>query len=126
MRRFAPLMIILVLLSVGGIAAQENPTPSDSSGALQVVDTDPLPGQELDQEQDIRVYFDRRLDCATVAGAASISPVIEGEFRCDADEMAVVFVPDEAYAPATTYTITLDTSLQGDDGGRWSKPSPWN
>ncbi|NWF70057.1 MAG: Ig-like domain-containing protein [Chloroflexi bacterium] len=112
MRRHRLLLLILLavvsLFSISGLAAQDQTSP------LQVLQTYPLSGQELELRADILLYFDRPLDCATASAAVSISPAVAGDISCAGDTLR--FTPGADYTRATAYTLTVSTALRAADG----------
>src|SRR6187551_338637 len=91
------LMLVVSLFSITGLSAQD----ATSDNPLQLLETFPLSGQELELRADIVLYFDRALDCATT-GAVTITPSIAGDIVCDGSTLR--FVPAADYSRATTYT----------------------
>ncbi|MDX1996015.1 MAG: Ig-like domain-containing protein [bacterium] len=118
--RFALLLVgVMLALSLGGfVTAQETP----ERPVLQVVELDPPEGVELELNAPITIYFDHVLDCTTAADAVSISPEVAGETACDETETALVFTPNESFARATTYTVTISDSLRGAQGEPLAEP----
>ena len=116
MRRISLVMmmsVLMMMLSLSSmITAQENP----SGTGLQVVESDPLEGAELELDAPIIVYFDRALDCATVSDAVSITPEVAGETTCGESDTSLIFTPSAAYERGMTYTLTIAESLRGADG----------
>lgn len=104
------LAALLISLVWTPLAAQE------SGAALQLIDSEPLSGQELGQGEAIALYFDRVVDCATVASGITVVPEIAGTWAC-ADNAATL-TPVGEYARATVYTVTLGEALRGADGAR--------
>lgn len=117
-RLWIPLLAILVLLSVPGLAAQQ--TPPDSAVPLEAIETSPLSGQELGAEEPITVFFDRPINCNTAQGAVSLLPAIEGTLSCDG--ASLTFTPAAAYPIDSTLTMTISTGLQAEDGSALSEP----
>lgn len=117
---FSLSLILLLTLSCNMIAAQDN--GGDNRTGLQVVDSDPLEGQELGLHDAITLYFDRFIDCATATNALSITPQIGGQVTCADGDNQLTFTPDESYQPATVYTVTLADSITGTDGTRLIEP----
>lgn len=118
MRALRLMLLLLFMLIAGGVAAVD--------AGLQPVDTDPLPFQELDLDGAITVYFDRELDCETVAAAASINPALAGTFACADDAQAVIFTPDATYQPGKNYTVTFSTDLRAADGTALADPASFD
>ncbi|MEQ8672256.1 MAG: Ig-like domain-containing protein [Aggregatilineales bacterium] len=113
-------LILLLILSLNIIVAQDS--GGDGQSDLQVVDTDPLEGEELGLSDDITVYFDRFIDCATANGALTISPQIAGEVICNESDNQLTFSPEGDYQPATVYTLTLADTITATDGNRLAEP----
>ncbi|MGB7341659.1 MAG: Ig-like domain-containing protein [Phototrophicaceae bacterium] len=128
MRRLGILAImVLILLSVTLpqlIAQQDSDANTDSQATtnsiLQWVDSEPLMGAELGLDMPITLYFDRPLDCATVAESFSTTPLIAGNLSCDGTSLTLT--PDASYNRADTIRVMLDTSLKGADGAQLFEP----
>lgn len=114
MRRTSALLVFALLLLLS-LLPQLTALEPPASSVLQVIDSEPLSGEELGLTETITLYFDRELDCDTVS-AFSISPEVAGELACSGTELS--FIPAGPYARATTYTITLSTDLRGADGAQ--------
>ncbi len=116
MRRLIALICAGLLLAgiVPQLLAQDTRQPTSS--VLQVVDTEPLAGQELALDGTITIYFDRSLDCATAEDAFQIMPQLAGSLDCTGT--AITFTPDEDFNRAATYRVILATSLRGADGAQ--------
>lgn len=110
------LLIGFLSVSLTGIVAQDDTGTDRSAGVLQLVDSDPLPGEEIDLRTPIMLYFDRILDCDTAEAAFSIEPDIAGDLTCS--ETALTFTPSTDFARATTYTVSISTDLVGADGAQ--------
>jgi alpha-2-macroglobulin len=120
MRRFGWILLLLAgLLSVvlPQLAAQDEVA---TVAVLQVVDTEPLEGQELGLNEPITLYFDRALNCSTVDAAFSITPQIAGELTCEASRFT--FTPATSYERATVYTVTLSTDILAEAGMQLLEP----
>src|SRR5689334_1227097 len=103
MRRLTMLSLLLIALlsvSVPFLTAQDEVAAAQA--ALNVVDSEPLEGQELGLHDSITLYFDRDIDCNTVPAAFSITPEVPGEWECV--NSRVTFTPSAAYERATVYT----------------------
>ncbi|MCA9911850.1 MAG: Ig-like domain-containing protein, partial [Anaerolineae bacterium] len=120
MRRLSLFLFAGLLLSilVPQLLAQDTRQPASS--VLQVVDTEPLTGQELELDGSITVYFDRNLNCETVMPAFRIVPEIVGNLDCAGN--AITFTPDAGFERAATYRIAFDKSLEGADGSHLLEP----
>ncbi len=118
MRRAIPVLMLVLLLSVswGGLLAQDDVT----ARVLQVVDSEPLSGQELGLSQPITLYFDRALDCASLERSVAIKPALDGQFTCD--RSMLTFTPTEQYQRATVYTLSLSADLRAMDGAQLIEP----
>lgn len=116
MRRIYLVLLALIVLSVSVTAAQDDDDAVGMPSVLQIVDSDPLPGEELGLEDDIIVYFDREITCDSLLGTVSIAPSVAGEFACADDGLALVFAPAEPFQPATLYTVMFAPSFSGSDG----------
>ncbi|MBI5669953.1 MAG: Ig-like domain-containing protein [Chloroflexi bacterium] len=119
MRRFIPaLLVLLMLLSLTSLSAQETP----ASPGLQLVDSDPFSGQELRLQSSIVLYFDRPVDCATAESAITISPNVTGDITCSDAEASVTFTPSQPFERATNYTLTIRDALRAQDGTALAEP----
>ncbi|MCU0511631.1 MAG: Ig-like domain-containing protein [Anaerolineae bacterium] len=120
MRRYIGVMaalLALLAISLPQMAAQDEVA---TLTILQVVDSDPLEGQELGLNDPITLYFDRTLNCATVAAALSITPAVAGDFTCDSSR--VTFTPADDYERATTYTVSVSTAIRSSAGMQMLEP----
>ncbi|NWG16872.1 MAG: Ig-like domain-containing protein [Chloroflexi bacterium] len=117
-RSFLILFVLLMLLSLSSLAAQEQP----GEPGLQLVDSEPFAGQELGLQANITLYFDRPLACDTAASAVMLTPAVPGRVTCDAASGTVVFTPDQPFARAAAYAVTVGESLRGQDGTRLAEP----
>ena len=103
MRRLGLFLLALLLLSVGFVDLQEVTT---AQSVLQVVDTEPQDGQEIDLDETVFIYFDRNLDCDTVsAQTVTVQPAAPVDLACN--ENAITITPDGGLERATTYTLTV-------------------
>ncbi len=118
MRRFLPLLLLLlVVLSVPGLAAQQQ-----FDNPLQVVDSDPLTGQELTLDSPISLFFNQPLNCDTAANAISLAPDVAGQIACDPAEASIIFSPSTPFDRATAYTLTVSDALLAQDGAPLVEP----
>lgn len=120
-RRAFAFLLLTLLLSVSlpvAIAQQESTVPTVS--ILQLIDSDPLVGQELALDEVITLYFDRNLDCATSENAIKVDPSVEGTTTCDGTMLT--FTPASGWQRATSYTLTISDRLQGTDGAQLIAP----
>src|SRR6185503_3531965 len=99
MRRFIVLLLsLLFVLSFSTLVAQDTATPAPSANttslsALEVVDSLPFIGEELQLDEPIQLFFNRPVDCDTAASAVSLTPTIPGEVTCSADDSSLTFKP---------------------------------
>ena len=105
-------LFFILSFSWTGITAQDTTAPT----ILQLVDSEPLEGQELAIDQPITLYFDHELDCTTAENAISIEPSAELDVACSA--MQLELVPQLNLDVATTYILTISETLQGVDGAQ--------
>ncbi|MGB1286710.1 MAG: Ig-like domain-containing protein [Aggregatilineales bacterium] len=114
MRKLAPLLLILfaiLSISVPQLLAQDAVA---ARTVLQVVETDPLGGQEAGLTDSITLFFDRELNCESAERAFNISPGIDGTLDCDGSRL--IFTPDVPYERAIDYTIILADSIESENG----------
>lgn len=112
MRRFLTLLVLLlIVLSVPSLAAQQQ-----FDNPLQVVDSEPLAGQELALDSPVSLFFNRPLNCDTAANAVSLAPSAAGQITCNPLEASIIFSPSTPYQRATAYTLTVSNALQAQDG----------
>ncbi len=107
MPRKIPFLMVFLLLTVyfGGLAAQDAP----SSNILQLIDSDPLAGQELIGRAPITFYFDHELDCNFDGQPLSIEPNIDGDITCAGTTLT--FTPAADYSPNVAYTVTISAEV---------------
>ncbi|MBZ0298006.1 MAG: Ig-like domain-containing protein [Anaerolineae bacterium] len=111
MRRFLLVAgLVLVLLSVSGLAAQQEA----AGDLLQLVDSAPLSGEELGRQESIMLYFDMPVDCDSAQTAITLEPAVSGDVTCDGQ--VVTFTPSQAYQDATDYTLTVSDAIRGQNG----------
>lgn len=103
--------LIVLGLTVPQLVAQQN--DGVTNPVMQVVDSEPLRGQELGLSDSISLYFDHLLDCTTVGSAFSITPSIAGDLSCDG--ASLTFTPDNEFERANTYRIILNDELRSVD-----------
>ena len=116
--------LLLLALMLGG-AGSHLPAASGAQGEAlppQVVDTMPLPGEELPLEGPVVFYFDQPMDETAVAGAFSVEPAVEGVLSWSADSSALTFTPDAPLARATGYTFTLGAGTMSAAGVALEEP----
>ncbi|MBP8972327.1 MAG: Ig-like domain-containing protein, partial [Anaerolineae bacterium] len=116
--------LLLLALALGG-AGSHLPAASGAQGEAlppQVVDTMPLPGEELPLEGPVVFYFDQPMDETAVTGAFSVEPAVEGALTWSADASALTFTPAAPLARATEYTFTLSTDATSAAGVALEEP----
>ncbi|MCB9452673.1 MAG: Ig-like domain-containing protein [Anaerolineaceae bacterium] len=122
MRKYPLLILVSILLlgfSFSGATAYQE---TASAVPLQVIDSQPFPGQELGLNSPVVLYFDQPLDCATAQGTVSLSPALPGDVTCDAGSGVLTFTPGVPYERATEYTLTVSTALRGQDSAALPEP----
>jgi len=114
MRRIVFFVAALVVLAftVPQLVAQQG--EGVTNPVMQVVDSEPLTGQELGLDDSISLYFDHLLDCTTIGSAFSITPSIAGDLACDG--ASLTFTPDNEFERASTYRITINDQLRSAEG----------
>ena len=86
--------------------------------SLTVVATSPGDGEEsVPLDTDISVEFSIPPDESSFAAAFSLYPVSPGYFSTSPDGRTVRFTPQEDLTPGTAYTVRIEKSLSGFDGG---------
>ncbi|RMG90046.1 MAG: hypothetical protein D6712_00540 [Chloroflexi bacterium] len=120
MRRYILTTLLIILSMIGLNIIQAQDAPEQPVSVLQVVDSVPLPGEELDIGEPIILYFDRNLNCESLARAFVIEPFINGDLTCS--NSSFTFTPTADYARDSTYTITLSTDLTAEDGATLIEP----
>src|SRR5512136_347067 len=90
------------------------PVP-DNVQSPQVIDQNPLPGQEAAPDSGIQLVFDRAMDRSAVETAFQIYPSTKGSFAWK-DDRTVVFTPAEKLARAGVYDVVLDQRARDANG----------
>ncbi|MDQ7024022.1 MAG: Ig-like domain-containing protein [Anaerolineae bacterium] len=103
--------LLVMALTVPQLVAQQN--DGVTNPVMQVVDSEPLLGQELGLSDSISLYFDHLLDCTTIGSAFSITPSVAGNLSCDG--ASLTFTPDNDFERANTYRIILNDELRSVD-----------
>ena len=93
----------------------------DEPPAPRVVETSPLAGEELALDEPVTFFFDQPMDRASVEGAFSVSPAVDGALTWAGDS-ALTITPDAPYARATEYTFTIDTGAISQEGVALAEP----
>src|SRR5262245_62129220 len=108
MRRFILLLAsLLLILSFSTLAAQDTPTPAPATttnnlSALEVVDSLPFVGEELQLDEPIQLFFNRPVNCDTAASAVSLTPAVAGDVTCSADDSSLTFKPSAPFSRDTS------------------------
>ncbi len=119
MRRFSfMLFVLLVTLSVTGLAAQQE----SPDAVLQLIDSVPLSGEELSSAEPITLFFDLPLSCDSAQAALTLEPAVAGEVTCDPTARSLTFTPSQPYAEATTFNLSVSTDLQAENGATLADP----
>jgi uncharacterized protein YfaS (alpha-2-macroglobulin family) len=114
MRRSLLLFVVLAL-GLGVLATAPIVRSADEAVPPQVVDTNPVRGEELAPDGSVTFYFDQAMDRPTVEGALSISPSVKGSFQW-VDDSTVTFKPAAPLARQTTYSFTIASSAKSKAG----------
>lgn len=109
MHRKLLLLLITLLLTIhfGALYAQDATPPNTS--ILQLIDSEPLSGEELSGRQPLTFYFDRELDCNFQQDPLIIEPNIAGDVVCEG--ATLTFTPAVPYTPATLYSVTISADV---------------
>ena len=130
MRRFICLLLsLLFVLSFSTLAAQETPTPAPSANGtttLEVVDSLPFVGEELQLDEPIQVFFNRPLDCDTAASALTLTPTVPGTVTCSDADSSLTFKPSAPFSRDASYTLQISAALRGQDGAQLAEPYKLN
>lgn len=116
MRRSTGLMLAFLVVLLSGVlqlAAQEQVAILT---ILQVVETDPLRGEEVGLDESITLFFNRELDCASTEGAVQVFPTVPGTIECQGSRLK--FTPDGKYERGATYTLSVRDTVRSRDGIR--------
>jgi hypothetical protein len=70
----------------------------------------------------VAVYFNAHLDESTVLGGFTIAPEAPGTLAIRSESLLLVFHPSVPLAPATTYQVTIGTSLHSQRGESLHEP----
>ncbi len=87
----------------------------------QVIDSDPLPGEEIGLEAAITLYFDQPMDWESVQAAFKAVPTVTGQFAT-LDATTLRFTPEEPLQRATEYTFTVGTDALSVEGVALAEP----
>lgn len=110
------------LKAADGTAMAHPYTFSFTTQRFQVNSTVPSNGAyTVSTTQPLYVYFAGPIDTSSVARSFSISPAVAGHFDYNGTS-SFVFVPTTAYAPGTTYQVTISTALKASDGTPLGSP----
>jgi len=118
------LVLILGVWLLGGPLAPAQAGPPLQQGARpapQVIDTQPLPGEEVPLDGAITFYFDRPMDLASVQAALSVSPATPLAVEA-LDPGTVQIRPEKPLLRATLYTFTLGADARSADGEPLGEP----
>ncbi len=132
-------LLALLLLSVGGTAAQQDTTltpaetESPTTDALSVTQILPADGSNgVETDSTITVIFNRPVvplgvseDADTLPQPLSFSPTVSGQGEW-LNTSIYVFHPDPALQGGTTYSVTVDASLTAVDGAQLSGAYSWS
>jgi len=120
----------IVLLAVVGVMVLAAPAPVATGSPLrqgngspppQVVDSDPVPGEELPLDGAITLYFNQSMDMASVQAAFAITPEVEGRFEV-VDDSTLRFIPAVPLARAKEYLVTVGVEAISTGGVPFAEP----
>ncbi len=126
--RRRPVIGVVAVIAIGTVAlvALQRPVPS---AATQPTVSHPVSAELLDAVRTghglrtpFTVSFDGAMDTSSVAGALRISPDAAVTFSWDAAGKTLTVTPVDAWEAGTLYTISIDTSARGADGGPLTAP----
>ena len=89
---------------------------SDRESALYVVQTQPVSGQTIEQDRELRVEFSRPVDPLSAPLGLSLSPATEHELRWEEDGRLLWIRPVESWGNLTVYTLRLSEGLRDTAG----------
>ena len=117
------IVILAVVFAVMLLAGQSSPVVGQAGEGLapHVVDTAPLPGEEIPLDGSITLYFDQPMDMASVQAAFSIVPAVAGTFDT-VDAETLRFTPDVPLERAAEYVVTIGTDALSADGVALTEP----
>ncbi|GIK65369.1 MAG: hypothetical protein BroJett018_31630 [Chloroflexota bacterium] len=100
------LLASLLLIAVPIVVGQEG---SSNISAPKVIDTNPLPGEELLLDSPVTFTFDRVMNTEAPENAFSVEPALDGgAFTWDESGRTLTFTPPASgYARDTEYTFSL-------------------
>ncbi|CAG0935203.1 Alpha-2-macroglobulin [Thermoflexales bacterium] len=90
------------------------PVPEDVQSP-QVIDQNPVAGQEAAPDGGIQLIFDRAMDRSAVESAFQVYPETKGTFNWK-DDRTVVFTPAEKLARAGLYDVVVDQRAKDANG----------
>jgi TolB protein len=91
---------------------------------VRVVAVSPTAGATgVSTRTSMQVTFDQKITAIGSGFPLSITPPVSGTLHWE--DSTVAFVPSQALAPETTYTVTLTTDLQSQRGQSLNEPLTW-
>lgn len=118
------LVLVFGVWLVGGAESPAQAGPPLQQGAHpapQVVDTQPLPGEEIPLDSTITFYFDRPMDLESVQAALSVIPAAPLKVEA-VDPRTVRITPEKPLLRATQYIFTLGAEARSVDGESLGEP----
>lgn len=103
-----PILLVLGLLVVAPLALAQD---GMDVAPPRVIDTDPLPGEELALDSPVRFIFDRPMDAASEITQVRVEPALDGSGTLNWEDNGTVLVytpPASGYQRDTEYTFIVD------------------
>ena len=116
------LYTVTIGTSIKDVNGNAPPSPYSFSftTAPYVVSSSSPAGSGISTASDVYVFCNFLIDPATMASSFSISPSVSGTLQNDGSSM--IFTPQSALAPNTSYTVTVSTALHGTNGTAVAHP----
>ncbi|MCC7205991.1 MAG: Ig-like domain-containing protein [Anaerolineae bacterium] len=113
MRRVVWFFLALLIATAGLATAPRVYSAGDL--APQVIDTDPLAGQELPLDGALTIFFDQPMDRASVEAAFQTEPNTPGLLNW-ADDQTLIFTPSAPLERASRYTFRITDDARSQAG----------
>jgi len=121
-RRMGGLALALVLAGVLLMTTPLIARGQDDAPAPRVVETSPLPGEELGLDEPVTFFFDQPMDRDTVQAAFRVWPVVGGALSWAGDS-ALTYTPgDILYERASEVTFTIEDGATSAAGVPLAEP----
>ncbi|MCW8091018.1 Ig-like domain-containing protein [Alteromonas sp. ASW11-130] len=123
------LALCYIVLGCGGSAGDSGSTKEDSESTPPLLVSPKLltfsPKQNayfVKPDATIKATFDIDVNPETIEKAFSISPSISGSHAYNMSTKQVTFTPDETLAYSKQFTVTFNTALESQSGGKLEEP----